>query len=76
MVDDPLNRTKVKRGSQLPWAKLDESDVVLIRQLVEERDALKRRLGSLTNAAIAEKFGVHCRTIDRVTAGEGWGHVA
>lgn len=76
MIDDSLNRTKVKRGSQLSWAKLDESDVALIREMVAEREAMKAKLREVTNAKIAEKFGVHVRTIDRVTTGENWGHVA
>ena len=75
MIDDPLNRTKVLRGSQLPWAKLTEADVVLIRQIVEEREDMKRQLRWMTNAALARKFGVHLRTIDRVVNGENWGHV-
>lgn len=66
----------VKRGSELPWAKLTEEDVSLIRELVREREALKAQLRELTNAKIAEKFGVHVRTIDRVTTYEGWRHVA
>lgn len=66
----------VKRGSELPWAKLTEEDVSLIRELVRERDALKAQLRELTNAKIAEKIGVHVRTIDRVTTYEGWRHVA
>ena len=75
MKDDCMNRLKVKRGSELPWAKLDESDIPMIRQLIAERDRLKREAAQLTNARIAEKFGVHVRTIDRVSAGENWGHV-
>lgn len=74
MNDDPANRLKVKRGSQLPQSRLTEDDVRLIRQLVEQRDELIRRARELTNARIAEKFDVHRRTIDRVTSGEGWGH--
>lgn len=75
MIDDPLNRTKVLRGSQLPQAKLHEDDVQLILQLVAHRDDLKRQLCLMTNERIAEKFNVHRRTIDRITAGEAWGHV-
>lgn len=75
MIDCQLNRTKVKRGSELPWAKLDESDVANIRQIVSDRELLKRAAAELTNAKIAEKFGVHRRTIDRITAGEAWTHV-
>jgi len=75
MIDDPLNRLKVKRGSELPWTKLDESDVELIHALFSERNRLKKELSSLTNKSIAEKFGVHLRTIERISAGETWIHV-
>lgn len=75
MIDDPLNRLKVKRGSELPQAKLDESDILLIREIVSERNKLKQQLRQMSNKSIAEKFGVHIRTIDRVTAGYSWGHV-
>ena len=75
MIDDPLNRTKVLRGSQLPQAKLTEADVLLIRQLIEHREDLRRQAAELTAKKIAEKFGVHVRTIDRISIGESWGHV-
>lgn len=75
MVDDPLNRLRVKRGSALPQAKLNEVDVRQIRELVAHRDNLRKLAGELTNAKIAEKFGVHQRTIDRITGMEGWTHV-
>ena len=75
MIDDCLNRTKVKRGSELPWAKLTEDDVRLINQFVAEREQLKARLKGMTNQAIADKFQVHRRTIDKITSGETWGHV-
>jgi len=75
MIDCPLNCTKVKRGSELPHAKLTEDDVRLILSLVGEREALKRQASSLTNARIAHKFAVSTRTIDRITAGETWSHV-
>lgn len=75
MKDDPLNRLKVLRGSQLPQSKLTEDDVRWIWELVAHRDDLKRQLSVLTNAAIAEKFGVHVRTVDKVIQGNGWTHV-
>ena len=73
--NDGLHRLKFKRGSQLPQAKLNEQDVQLVLQLVMHRDDLKKQLKCLTNKAIAEKFGVHYRTIDRITAGESWIYV-
>lgn len=66
--------TTTKRGSQLPHAKLTEDDVRLVRELVDERDRHKAIAAALTNRKIADKFGVHVRTIDRITAGNGWGH--
>lgn len=75
MKDDPLNRLSVKRGSQLPWAKLDEGKVAEINAIVERRNKLKSELRDLTNAKLAARYGVHQRTIDRVTTGENWGHV-
>ena len=75
MIDDPLNRAKVKRGSDLPHSKLTDDDVRMILQIVEDREEMKRVLKGMTNAAIAHKFGVHVRSIDRVVTGETWGHV-
>ena len=75
MIDNVMNRLSAKRGSQLPQAKLTEADVRLVLKAIEERDRLKRELAQLTNAALAEKFGVHVRTIDRISAGEAWIHV-
>jgi hypothetical protein len=75
MKDDCMNRTKVKRGSQLPHSKLTEDDIRLINSFVAEREQLKTRLKGMTNKSIADKFDVHIRTIDRITSGETWGHV-
>jgi transposase len=75
MIDNPLNRLSVKRGSALPHAKLTETDVEQIRELVAHRDGLIREARTLRNADIAEKFGVHLRTIDKITAGYAWTHV-
>ncbi len=75
MIDNPLNRLACKRGSQLPWAKLDEQKVADIMALIERRDELKAELREMTNAAIAKRYGVHIRTIDRISNGEAWGHV-
>lgn len=75
MIDNPLNRLKVKRGSQLPHAKLTEVDVEQIRALVAHRERLLREARTLRNADIAEKFGVHLRTIEKITGGYAWTHV-
>ena len=75
MIDDPMNRTKVKRGMDLPHAKLTDDDILMIRELVTIRDDLKLQASQLTNKCIAEKFGVHYRTIDRITSGGAWSHI-
>ena len=75
MVDDPLNRLKVKRGSELPHAKLNEEKVRIIIDAVMRREGLRKQLADLSNRALDERLGVHVRTVDRVTAGENWGHV-
>lgn len=76
MIDCAMNRTKVKRGSELPHSKLNEDDVAKINALIEHREALKRQARELSNSKLAEKFDVHVRTIDRIGTGETWGHVA
>ena len=75
MIDNPLNRNKVKRGSQLTQSKLDEDDIRIIRSAVEHREQLKAEAKALSNSSLADKFGVHVRTIDRITSGFGWTHV-
>ena len=75
MIDDPLNRLKVKRGEQLPHAKLRDDDVRQIRAMVNHREQLKRQASAMTNARIAQQYGVHVRTIDRITAGDAWTHI-
>jgi len=55
--------------------KLTEDDVRLIRELVKERQALRDRAKLLNNDRLAEKFGVHFRTIERINSGELWGHI-
>ena len=75
MIDDPLNRNKVKRGMDLPQSRLTDDDVRNIRSLIKHRADLLNQAKQLTNKKIAEKYGVHFRTIDRISTGETWGHV-
>ena len=75
MIDNVMNRLSVKRGSELPHAKLDESTVREILAAVAERDRLRAEAAKLSNKALAAKHGVHQRTIDRITSGENWTHV-
>jgi len=64
-----------KRGTELPQSKLTESDVNLIRELIDYRESLKREIKTMRNSDIAEKFNVHVRTIDRVSSGYTWSHL-
>ena len=75
MIDNPLNRLDAKRGEGLPQSKLTNDDVLYIREVVEKRDELRKRLSLMTNKHLAKQLGVHYRTIDRVTAFENWSHV-
>ena len=65
----------MRKGSELPWSKLSESDVKLILDCVEERKRLRAQANELSTKSLAEKFGVHRRTIENVISGETWGHV-
>ena len=72
MIDDVMNRTKVKRGEELPQSKLTNLDVLLIRQAAEERARLRRESSQLSNCSLARKFGVHTRTIEKVLSSDTW----
>lgn len=60
-----LNNSK---GSKNPTAKLTESDVLQIKQLLSE--------GELTQTAIAEMFNVSRVTITEINTGKRWSHVS
>ena len=89
MIDNPLNRLVVKRGSELPHSKLTEDDVREILRCVQLREqaaeeikrmdarraAIKHEMKKITNFQLSRYFGVHLRTIDKITAFENWTHV-
>ncbi len=54
-------------GSTNPLAKLTESDIPVIRQLIIE---------GKTKSSIAKQFGVSGCTIYRIGSGKLWGHIA
>ena len=56
-------------------AKLTTEDVVLIKQLLTEKEALETELKKVSTKAIAEKFEVSEGTIKRIATGECWWHV-
>lgn len=63
------------RGTDHPLSKLTDDDIRLIRECVAERERLRQEANRLSNEALAAKFNVHHRTIERVTQRRGWIHV-
>ena len=55
--------------------KLTDEDVRLIRLCVAEREQLLKEARKLTNAALAEKFGIHKNTVDAIANFRKWIHV-
>lgn len=68
----PAPRPTPVRGEAHHNAKLTQADVDIIEYLINERETLLAKAKTLTNAAIAAKFEVHQRTIDRISSGRGW----
>ena len=69
-------RELAPRGQDLPQAKLIDLDVIAIRSAVVQRQNLRNHIAqNLRNEALAQKFGVHVRTIEKVTQRETWGHI-
>lgn len=66
----------VLRGQELGQARLCDLDVIAIRSAARQRASLLAHIhANLTNAAIAQQFGVHVRTVEKVIARESWSHL-
>lgn len=64
------------RGQDLPQAKLLDLDVIAIRSAVVQRQNLRNHITqNLSNEALAQKFGVHVRTIEKAVQRETWSHI-
>lgn len=63
------------RGSKHHKSKFTEAEILLILNLINEREALRRAASELSNAKLAEKFEVHPRTIESIVSGRTWAHV-
>ena len=64
------------RGQDAPHARLTDADVHAIRSAQVQRDNLRRYIrDELSNAALAQKFGVSVRAVERVTMRETWSHL-
>lgn len=69
-------REWARRGQELPHARLSEEDIAEIRSAVAQRESLRNHIRqTLSNAALASRFGVHPRTIEKVVQRETWVHV-
>jgi hypothetical protein len=69
-------RAEAKRGTELPQTKLLALDIGEIRSAARQREKLKTYIReNLGNAALAKKFGVHERTIEKVLSYETAGHI-
>ena len=67
---------KFKRGTELPFAKLNEASVRRIRTEHAEKERLKRELDAKYSAkAFAQRYGVAIDTITKVLSHQTWGHV-
>lgn len=64
------------RGSELAHAKLTEDDIQTIRSAVRQREALRKHIREfISNEALARRFGVHLRTIEKVVQRDTWSHI-
>lgn len=55
--------------------KLTPAAIIEIREAVRLREDLSKRASRLSNAALAEQYGVHQRNVEKVINGETWRHV-
>lgn len=59
------------RGQELPQTKLLDMDVIDIRSAQRQREALRKHIkDNLSNEALAKRFGVHPRTIEKALTRE------
>ncbi|MYN42716.1 hypothetical protein GTP55_25560 [Duganella sp. FT109W] len=69
-------RELAQRGEALPQSKLTDDDVLAIRAAQKERDTQRQRIATeLSNAALAHRFGVHVRTVEKVLQRDSWSHL-
>lgn len=76
--DDYLMRAYefAPRGQALRQTKLTDAQVMEIRAAREKRlDLLAHVRENLSNEALAQRMGVHVRTIEKVLAGATWAHL-
>lgn len=66
----------VQRGTDLPQSKLTEDDVIDIRSIQRQRAKLLAHIKeNLSNDAMAKKYNIHPRTLEKILSRETWSHV-
>jgi hypothetical protein len=76
--DEYLLRARefASRGQELPQTKLLDLDVCAIKSAIRQRESLRKHIReNLSNEALAKKFGVHVRTIEKAAQGHTWSHI-
>jgi hypothetical protein len=69
-------RANAPRGVELPQTKLLPLDIGEIRSAARQRTKLRQYIAdNLSNDALAKKFGVHRRTVEKVLSYETGSHV-
>ena len=64
-------RELAPRGADLPQTKLTPDDVRAIRRMAQMREQARAQITEqFSNAAIAQRFGVSVRAVERVLAWE------
>jgi hypothetical protein len=64
------------RGQDLPQAKLDDDKVLSIKSASKQRELMRKYIrDNLSNNALAQQFGVHVKTIEKVLQNNTWNHV-
>lgn len=64
------------RGTDLPHTKITPEIVLQIRAAAEKRLDLRQYISeNLSNAALAKRYGVHVRTIEKALQFETWTHL-
>ena len=72
----PLARLFALRGEQCPAAKLTERDVAIIKELHAKKMRLVARINRRYSVdGLAQRFGVHRTTIEKIIYRETWAHV-
>jgi hypothetical protein len=65
-----------KRGEELPQTKITDAQVIEIRAAADQRRELREWIAAnLSNDALASRYDVHLRTIEKILARETHFHV-